>query len=404
MFDVHEIRKQFPILNRQVNGKPLIYFDNAASTQVPLEVLKGMESYYLDSHANVHRGVHTLSQEATSLFETVRYKMASFIHARYPEEIIFTSGTTEGINLLAQTYGRAFLKKGDEILISTMEHHANIVPWQMLCETQGCTLKVIPITPQGELDLDAYESMLSERTKLVSVVHISNVLGTINPVKKIIERAHKAGAKVLLDAAQSIGHQGLNVQELEVDFLVFSGHKMHGPTGTGVFYARKEWLDLMPPWKGGGDMIATVTFEKTTYNTLPYKFEAGTPNIMGVIGLGYAIDYITKVGYETISSTETSLLTHLIQVLTDIPGVRWFGTSPSKIGIVSFLIDGVHPSDLGTLLDMEGIAVRVGHHCAQPLMQHFNIPGTVRASLAFYNSVEEIQQFGLSLRKVLTML
>jgi len=404
MIDVEKIRKEFPILNRQVNGKPLIYFDNAASTHVPLEVLEGMQSYYLQSHSNVHRGVHTLSQEATDLYESVRQKMANFIHARLPEEILFTSGTTEGINLLAQTFGRTSISKGDEILISTMEHHANIVPWQMLCEQVGCSLKVIPITQQGELDLDAFTSLLSERTKLVSIVHISNVLGTINPIHTIIERAHNVGAKVLIDAAQSIGHQGINVQELEADFVVFSGHKMHGPTGTGVLYGRKEWLDSMPPWKGGGDMIETVTFEKTTYNSLPYKFEAGTPNIMGIIGLGFAIDYLVKTGFDTITSAEKILLEHLSTELSTIPGIRYFGTSSNKIGIVSFAIDGTHPSDVGTLLDMEGIAVRVGHHCAQPLMQFYNIPGTLRASVAFYNTVDEIHAFGRSLRKVLTML
>jgi len=404
MIDVEKIRKEFPILNRQVNGKPLIYFDNAASTHVPLEVLEGMQSYYLQSHSNVHRGVHTLSQEATDLYESVRQKMANFIHARLPEEILFTSGTTEGINLLAQTFGRTSISKGDEILISTMEHHANIVPWQMLCEQVGCSLKVIPITQQGELDLDAFTSLLSERTKLVSIVHISNVLGTINPIHTIIERAHNVGAKVLIDAAQSIGHHGINVQELEADFVVFSGHKMHGPTGTGVLYGRKEWLDSMPPWKGGGDMIETVTFEKTTYNSLPYKFEAGTPNIMGIIGLGFAIDYLIKTGFDTITSAEKILLEHLSTELSTIPGIRYFGTSSNKIGIVSFAIDGTHPSDVGTLLDMEGIAVRVGHHCAQPLMQFYNIPGTLRASVAFYNTVDEIHAFGRSLRKVLTML
>ena len=404
MIDVEKIRKEFPILNRQVNGKPLIYFDNAASTHVPLEVLEGMQSYYLQSHSNVHRGVHTLSQEATDLYESVRQKMANFIHARLPEEILFTSGTTEGINLLAQTFGRTSISKGDEILISTMEHHANIVPWQMLCEQVGCSLKVIPITQQGELDLDAFTSLLSERTKLVSIVHISNVLGTINPIHTIIERAHNVGAKVLIDAAQSIGHQGINVQELEADFVVFSGHKMHGPTGTGVLYGRKEWLVSMPPWKGGGDMIETVTFERTTYNSLPYKFEAGTPNIMGIIGLGFAIDYLIKTGFDTITSAEKILLEHLSTELSTIPGIRFFGTSSNKIGIVSFTIDGTHPSDVGTLLDMEGIAVRVGHHCAQPLMQFYNIPGTLRASLAFYNTVDEIHAFGRSLRKVLTML
>jgi len=404
MIDVEKIRKEFPILNRQVNGKPLIYFDNAASTHVPLEVLEGMQSYYLQSHSNVHRGVHTLSQEATDLYESVRQKMANFIHARLPEEILFTSGTTEGINLLAQTFGRTSISKGDEILISTMEHHANIVPWQMLCEQVGCSLKVIPITQQGELDLDAFTSLLSERTKLVSIVHISNVLGTINPIHTIIERAHNVGAKVLIDAAQSIGHHGINVQELEADFVVFSGHKMHGPTGTGVLYGRKEWLDSMPPWKGGGDMIETVTFEKTTYNSLPYKFEAGTPNIMGIIGIGFAIDYLVKTGFDTITSAEKILLEHLSTELSTIPGIRYFGTSSNKIGIVSFAIDGTHPSDVGTLLDMEGIAVRVGHHCAQPLMQFYNIPGTLRASVAFYNTVDEIHAFCRSLRKVLTML
>jgi cysteine desulfurase/selenocysteine lyase len=399
-----KIRSDFPILSRKVNGKPLIYFDNAASSQMPEQVIQSIADYYRYEHANVHRGIHTLSEDATGKFEETRQKITRFFNAAHHNEIIFTGGTTDGINLVAQTWGRFNLKEGDQILISGMEHHSNIVPWQMLCEEKGLDLKIIPVTPIGELDLDAYEALLTEKVKLVAVVHTSNALGTINPVKEMIKAAHKVGALFLVDGAQAAGHSHVDVTDMDADFFVCSGHKMHAATGIGILYGKKSILDNMPPWKGGGDMIKSVTFEKTTYNETPFRFEAGTPHIMGVKSLGTAIDYIESVGFDRIAATERVLLDTLTSELESIDGIRLIGTAKEKIAVASFVSDTAHPSDIGTLLDMEGIAIRVGHHCTQPLMQHFGLPGTARASLAFYNTVEEIEQFGKSLRKVLTML
>jgi len=404
MLDSTKIRSDFPILSRKVNGKPLIYFDNAASSQMPEQVIQSISDYYRFEHANVHRGIHTLSEDATAMYESTRAKIARFLNASHPEEIIFTGGTTDGINLVAQTWGRANLKSGDQILISGMEHHSNIVPWQMLCEEKGLVLKVIPVTPAGEIDLDAYEALLSEAVKLVSVVHTSNSLGTVNPIKGMITTAHNVGALFLVDGAQAAGHANVDLQDLDTDFFVCSGHKMHAATGVGVLYGRKSILDAMPPWKGGGDMIKSVTFEKTLYNDTPFRFEAGTPHIMGVKSLGAAVDYIAEIGFDRIAATERVLLETLTTVLESIEGIRIIGTSKDKIAVASFVSDKAHPSDIGTLLDMEGIAIRVGHHCTQPLMQQFGLAGTARASLSFYNTIDEIEQFGQSLRKVLTML
>jgi cysteine desulfurase / selenocysteine lyase len=399
-----KIRSDFPILSRKVNGKPLIYFDNAASSQMPEQVIQSIADYYRFEHSNVHRGIHTLSEDATGMFEDTRLKITRFFNAAHHSEIIFTGGTTDGINLIAQTWGRFNLKKGDQILISGMEHHSNIVPWQMLCEEKDLELKIIPVTPAGELDLDAYASLLTEKVKLVAVVHTSNALGTVNPVKEMIKAAHQVGALFLVDGAQAAGHSYVDVTDMDADFFVCSGHKMHAATGIGILYGKKSILDSMPPWKGGGDMIKSVTFEKTTYNDTPFRFEAGTPHIVGVKSLGTAIDYIESVGFDRIAATERVLLDTLTSELESIDGIRLIGTAKEKIAVASFVSDTAHPSDIGTLLDMEGIAIRVGHHCTQPLMQHFGLPGTARASLAFYNTVEEIEQFGKSLRKVLTML
>jgi len=404
MLDSKKIRSDFPILSRKVNGKPLIYFDNAASSQMPEQVIQSISDYYRFEHANVHRGIHTLSEDATAMYESTRAKIARFLNAAHPEEIIFTGGTTDGINLVAQTWGRANLKSGDHILISGMEHHSNIVPWQMLCEEKGLVLKVIPVTPSGEIDIDAYQALLSEAVKLVSVVHTSNSLGTVNPIKGMITSAHSVGALFLVDGAQAAGHANVDLQDLETDFFVCSGHKMHAATGVGVLYGKKSILDAMPPWKGGGDMIKSVTFEKTLYNDTPFRFEAGTPHIMGVKSLGAAVDYIAEIGFDRIAATERVLLETLTAVLESIEGIRIIGTSKDKIAVASFVSDKAHPSDIGTLLDMEGVAIRVGHHCTQPLMQHFGLAGTARASLSFYNTIDEIEQFGQSLRKVLTML
>jgi len=404
VLDIKAVRADFPILSRKVNGNPLVYFDNAASSQMPVQVIESITEYYTHQHSNVHRGIHTLSEEATSMFEETRNKVAQFFNASSSDEIIFTGGTTDGINLVAQTFGRHNLGKGDQILISAMEHHSNIVPWQMLCEERGCELKIIPVTPKGEIDLEAFGVMLNDRVKLVSIVHTSNALGTINPIKSIVAQAHQFGACVLVDGAQAAGHQQVDVRDLDVDFFVCSGHKMHAATGIGILYGKKSLLEEMPPWKGGGDMIKMVTFEKTTYNDLPFKFEAGTPHIMGVKTLGVAIDYLLKIGLDRIKATEDYLLDHLQSCLNDIPGISIVGTSPHKIPVASFISDKAHPSDIGTLLDMKGIAVRVGHHCTQPLMQFYGLAGTARASLSFYNTTEEIDYFGESLRKVLQML
>jgi cysteine desulfurase / selenocysteine lyase len=404
VLDSGKIRSDFPILSRKVNGKPLIYFDNAASSQMPEQVIQSISDYYRNEHANVHRGIHTLSEDATAMYEDTRTKIARFFNASHHDEIIFTGGTTDGINLVAQTWGRANLKSGDQILISGMEHHSNIVPWQMLCEEKGLILKVIPVTPSGELNLEAYESLLNDSVKIVAVVHTSNSLGTVNPIREMIAMAHRVGALFLVDGAQAAGHANVDLQDLDADFFVCSGHKMHAATGVGILYGKKSILDAMPPWKGGGDMIKTVTFEKTTFNDTPFRFEAGTPHIMGVKSLGAAIDYIIGIGFERIAATEKVLLDSLTSELESIDGIKIIGTAKDKIAVASFVSDKAHPSDIGTLLDMEGIAIRVGHHCTQPLMQRFGLAGTARASLSFYNTVDEIEQFGRSLRKVLNML
>lgn len=396
-----QIRRDFPILPREVRGKPLVYLDNAATTLKPKAVVDKLSQHYLMETSNIHRGVYFLSEQATEAFEKVRFKVKDFINAPDEKEIIFTRGTTEAINLVASSFGRKFLKVGDEILISEMEHHSNIVPWQMLCEQNGCVLKVIPMNERGELDMSEFEKLLGSKTKLVSVVYVSNSLGTVNPVRQIVKTAHARGVPVLLDAAQAIATRPVDVQELDCDFLVFSSHKMFGPTGVGILYGKTKWLEQMPPYQGGGDMIASVTFEKTTYNVLPYKFEAGTPPIAGVIGFGEAIDYIRKIGFEKIQSHEGDLLAYATSVLSKIPGLRIIGTAAEKAAIVSFTLDGIHPHDIGTLLDQEGIAVRTGHHCTQPVMKKFKIPATARASFSIYNTREEVDRLASGIKKVM---
>jgi cysteine desulfurase/selenocysteine lyase len=388
--DIEAIRRDFPILARTVRGKPLSYLDNAASSQRPRAVIDAISHYYETTHANVHRGVHTLSQEATDLFEGAREKVRGFINARSTREIIFVRGTTEAINLVAQSYGRPRLEPGDEVLISWLEHHANIVPWQLLCQQTGATLRIAPITQTGEIDFDAFEALLSDRTRLVAITHVSNALGTIVPVSRFIRAARQRGIPVLLDGAQAVPHLTVDVQALECDFYCFSGHKMCGPTGIGVLYGREALLREMPPWQGGGDMILAVTFEKTLYNDLPWKFEAGTPHIAGAIGLGAAIDYLQHVGMERIAAAEHALLQYANERLAGVSGLRFVGTAPDKAAVVSFTLDGVHPHDLGTILDHEGVAIRTGHHCAMPVMEFFKVPATARASFAFYNTRSEI--------------
>lgn len=402
--DIASIRNDFPILNEIVNGKQLVYFDNAATTQKPRLVLDALSGYYEHYNANIHRGIHHLAEKATSAFEQSRRRMQAFLNAPLAEEIIFTYGTTDGINLVASSYGRTFLKAGDEVIISTMEHHSNIVPWQMLCEEKGCILKIIPINDEGELLMDEYEKLLTERTKFVSVVHVSNSLGTINPVKEIIAKAHAVGAKVLLDGAQASSHLHLDVQDLDCDFYSLSLHKIYGPTGMGILYGKKELLDAMPPYRGGGEMIKEVTFEKTTYNELPYKFEAGTPNIADVVASKYALDYVDTLGKENIAAHEHKLLEYATEAVRDIAGLRIIGQAKEKVSVLSFVIDGIHHQDMGVLLDQQGIAVRTGHHCTQPLMRRFNITGTTRASFAVYNTTEEIDLLIQGLHKVKRML
>ncbi len=402
-FDVSRIRKDFPILEKSVNGKPLIYFDNGATSQKPRQVIERISTYYLHENSNVHRGVHFLSDQATLAYEAARKTIAEYIHAQYSQEIIFTKGTTDAINTIAFSFGET-LKPGDEILISGMEHHSNIVPWQMLCERKGTILKVIPVTPEGTLDIEAFNALLSVRTKLLSIIHISNTLGTINPVQTLIEKAHNVGAKVLVDAAQSIQHLPIDVQSLDCDFLAFSGHKVFGPTGIGVLYGKKELLDQLPPYQGGGDMIEQVSFEKTTFNELPLKFEAGTPNIEGAIALGAAFQYLNSIDRTGAYKHEYELNNYLRSRMKEIPEVRFIGEAPETCSTLSFLIGDLHPFDMGTLLDKQGIAVRTGHHCTQPLMKQFNIPGTVRASLAFYNTTEEIDQFIIALNRSIQLL
>jgi cysteine desulfurase/selenocysteine lyase len=402
--DVQSIRKQFPVLNREVKGHPLVYFDNAATSQKPQSVIDALVNYYSGYNANIHRGIHTLADEATAAFEKTREAVREFIHAGSTEEIIFTRGTTEGINLVAYTWGRQNINAGDEIIISGMEHHSNIVPWQILCEEKKAVLKVIPVSDEGELMAGEFEKLLSPKTKLVSIVHVSNSLGTVNPVKQIIEAAHGAGAVVVVDGAQSTVHLDINVQELDCDFFVFSGHKLYGPTGTGVLYGKKKLLEAMPPFLGGGEMIKEVTFEKTTYNDLPYKYEAGTPNIADTIALKAALDFINSTGKQKIRDHENELLRYATEQLSLIPGLRIIGEAREKISVVSFVIDKLHPQDIGILLDNRGIAVRTGHHCTQPLMDRFCIPGTIRASFAVYNTTEEIDKLVKGLQKAIKML
>jgi cysteine desulfurase/selenocysteine lyase len=389
-FDVERVRRDFPILNTMVNGHPLVYLDSAASAQRPLQVLRAVENYETHSHANVHRGVHALSQAATAAYEGARERVRRFINAGSTREIIFTRGTTEAINLVAQSWARNRLKPGDEILITALEHHANIVPWQMVCEQTGCTLKVAPINSRGELEFDAYLALLGPRTRLVAVAHVSNALGTILPVERIIAATHAAGALVLIDGAQAVPHARVDVRSLGADFYTFSGHKLYGPTGIGVLYGREELLTAMPPWQGGGDMILTVSFEKTTYNDLPWKFEAGTPNMSGAVGLAAAMDYVETLGIDAIAAHEAQLLELATAALTRIPGIELIGTAAHKAAVLSFTMKGVHAHDLGTILDSQGVAVRTGHHCAMPVMTFFGVPATARASFGCYNTAAEV--------------
>lgn len=401
--DIKKIRKDFPILSRKVNGKPLVYLDNAATSQTPQQVIDVIVDYYQNYNANIHRGVHSLSQEATDAYEEAREKIRTHFNAKHKEEIIFTSGTTHGINLVANGFSN-LLKKGDEVLVSALEHHSNIVPWQMLCEKSGAKLKVIPMTPQGELDKLAFAELFSENTKLVFVNHVSNALGTVNPIQEIIAKAREVGAAVLIDGAQAAPHIKADVQALDVDFYVVSAHKICGPTGVGVLYGKKEWLEKLPPYQGGGEMIDQVSFEKTTYAGLPHKFEAGTPNICGGIAFGAALDYMNAIGFEAIAEYEYELLKYATQQLLEIEGLKIYGTSADKTAVISFNIEGIHPYDIGTIVDKLGVAVRTGHHCAQPIMDYFKIPGTVRASFSFYNTKEEVDVLVESVKKAKMML
>ena len=403
MYDVNKIRGDFPILGRLVYDKPLVYFDNGATTQKPSCVVETIAHEYFSCNANVHRGVHYLSQKATELHETSREIVRSFINAKSTNEIIFTSGTTGSINLVATTFGQEFLKEGDEIIVSTMEHHSNIVPWQLLEMSKGVKVKVIPITEQGELDFEAFENLISNRTKLVSVAHISNVLGTVNPIKRIIDRAHQEDIPVLIDGAQAAPHTPIDVQELNADFYVFSAHKVYGPTGVGVLYGKEEWLDKLPPYQGGGEMIQHVSFSGTTFNELPFKFEAGTPNFVGTTGMAKALEYVQSLGLDNIAQHEDELLSYATKRLKEIDGLRIYGEAKDKSGVISSLVNDIPPFDLGTLLDRLGIAVRTGHHCAQPLMEYYGIEGTVRASFALYNTKEEVDSLVDGLNKVLKM-
>jgi len=398
--DVTAIRKDFPILAQQVHGKPLIYLDNAATSQKPKCVIEALTHFYQMDNANIHRGVHQLSERSTQSYEAARSKVQRFLNAANTREIIFVRGATEGINLVAQTYGRTHVSAGDEIVISAMEHHSNIVPWQMLCEEKGAVLRVIPINDRGEVEFDQFEKLLNHRTRLVAVSHVSNALGTINPVRAIINTAHSWNVPVLIDGAQAVPHMKVDVRDLDCDFYVFSGHKVFGPTGIGVLYGKEQLLEEMPPWQGGGDMIRSVTFEKTTYNELPYTFEAGTPDIAGVIGLGAAIDYLDQIGMDAVAAHEHDLLEYGTRALENISGLRLIGTAREKAGVLSFVIDGVHPHDAGTILDREGVAVRTGHHCAQPVMERFGVSATTRASLAFYNTREDIDGLVAGIQKV----
>jgi cysteine desulfurase/selenocysteine lyase len=403
MIDIKKIREDFPILHRKVNGYPLIYFDNAATSQTPKIVIDSIVDYYSNYNANIHRGVHTLSQEATDAYEKARIKIQKHFHAAKSHEIIFTSGTTHAINLVANGFS-SLLKKGDEIIVSALEHHSNIVPWQMLCERTGAVLKVIPMSLEGELILEEFDNLLSDKTKLVFVNHVSNALGTINPIEQIIAKTHSVGAAILIDGAQATPHIKPDVQQLDCDFYVCSAHKLCGPTGVGMLYGKETWLNKLPPYQGGGEMISEVTFEKTTYADLPHKFEAGTPNISGGIAFGVALDYMNSIGFENIQSYEKELLDYATEKLLKIDGLKIYGTSKNKASVISFNIDKVHPYDIGTIIDKLGIAVRTGHHCAQPIMDFYKIPGTIRASFSFYNTKEEIDTFVAAVERAKNML
>jgi cysteine desulfurase/selenocysteine lyase len=398
--NIEQIRADFPILQQQVNGKPLVYLDNGATTQKPQVVIDAIANYYRTTNSNVHRGAHTLSDQATQMFENARITLQKFMNAEKSEEIIWTRGTTDAINLVAQTWVRSNVKAGDEIIISGMEHHSNIVPWQMVCEQTGAILKIIPVLEDGTLDYDGYLKLLNDKTKFVAVIHVSNSLGTINPVEDMVREAHKVGAKILLDGAQAIAHWDIDVQALDCDFYVFSGHKLFGPTGLGVLYGKEALLNAMPPYQGGGEMILHVSFEKTTYNVLPYKFEAGTPNIAGAIGMAAAVDYLHGLDRIALAKHEDALLARANELAAQTDGIRIIGTSKNKVSVLSFLIEGTHPHDVGTLLDQQGIAVRTGHHCTMPLMDQFKIPGTVRASFTFYNTLEEVDALFKAIEKV----
>ena len=402
--DIEKIRKDFPLLQTKVYGKPLVYLDNGATTQKPELVLRAMDDYYRTYNSNVHRGVHFLSQKATDAYELVRKKVTSYINAEHEHEVIFTRSTTDGINLVAYSYGKKFVHEGDSVIISAMEHHSNIVPWQMMCEDRRANLKVIPMNEKGELLMEEFEKLLDETVKIISLTYVSNSLGTINPIKEIIAKAHEHGIPVLIDAAQAIQHLGVDVQALHADFVVFSGHKMYAPTGIGILYGKEKWLNAMPPYQGGGDMIKTVTFKKTTYNDLPFKFEAGTPDITEAIGLGAAIDYINNIGLKKMQEREHHLFAYAHEELRTIDELRFIGEAKNKTASISFLIGNLHPFDVGEILDKQSIAVRTGHHCTQPVMDFFNIPGTVRASLAFYNTEEEIDKLVAGIKKAITLL
>jgi len=404
VFDVEAVRKDFPILQREMNGQPLCFLDTAASSQKPLPVLQAMDNYYRQHHANVHRGVYQLSQEATDMFEAARKAAQRFIGAGEEHEVIFTRGTTESINLVASSFGSAFLKPGDEVLITWMEHHSNIVPWQLICERTGATLRVVPITDEGELDMDALGQYLQGPVKILALTHVSNTLGTINPIREIVKMAHQYGIPVLVDGAQAVPHSPVNVSELDVDFYAFSGHKMYGPTGIGILFGKTAWLEKMPPYHGGGEMISRVTFEKTTYNELPFKFEAGTPYIAGSVGLHAAIEYLEGIGLHNIAEHENELLKYGTELLREIPGLRLIGNAANKAGLLSFVVEGTHPYDIGTLLDKMGLAVRTGHHCTEPIMDRFGIPGTVRASFGMYTTKSELDRLAAGIKRAVKLL
>jgi cysteine desulfurase/selenocysteine lyase len=399
-FDVRNVRKDFPILQQEVNGKPLVYLDNAATSQKPRIVLDALQHYYTSLNSNVHRGVHRLSEQATAAYEATRLKVKEFINAEQTEEIVFVRGTTEGVNLVASSFGKKFISARDEVLISALEHHSNIVPWQILCDERKATLRVVPINDRGEIILEDYTRMLNERTRIVAIAHVSNALGTVSPVREMVALAHGRGVPVLLDGAQAVPHLRVDVREIDSDFYTFSSHKMFGPTGIGVLYGKRSWLEKLPPYQGGGDMIKSVTFEKTTYNDLPYKFEAGTPNIADTIGFGAAIDYLTSMDFTAVQNYERDLLAYATEALSGLGGIRIIGTAREKAGVLSFVMDGIHAHDIGTILDSEGIAVRTGHHCAMPVMERFDVPATVRASFAFYNTRGEVDALAKGLHKV----